>query len=240
MPIEHVSLKDENELINIVCKEMDILEKGLTLIGCNVPIDERTRIGMLCHDENGQLVIVQLSVEEGNQLLFNALRCFDYVNKFKMMLKATHPKSKIDASKTPRLILLAPNYPEELINIAKHMKGIQINLYTWEYLKIGDYKDLHIEPIFISKPPETKPMEEKPEKETKTEEKKQVKEKKRKEIEPEKTKEKEKEEPPEPVKPKIPKPTPPPTLAQPKPPAEIMPPKPAEKKEQQKKKLKLF
>jgi hypothetical protein len=43
------------------------------------------------------------------------------------------------------------------------MKGIHVDLYEWEYLKLGDHKGLRLQPIFAWNPPEkpTEPHEEK-------------------------------------------------------------------------------
>ena len=150
MPVEHLIIEDPKELMEIVSKELEGIEKGLRMIGNDIPVDEKTKIGMLCHDEKGQLVIVEPTLEEGENLVIQALKCADFVDKFKMMLAATNPKSKIDATKPPRVILLLPECSEETVRLVKRIKDIRIDLYTWEYLKIGDSKGLHIEPILIS------------------------------------------------------------------------------------------
>jgi len=150
MPVEHLIIEDPKELMEIVSKELEEIEKGLRMIGNDIPVDEKTKIGMLCHDEKGQLVIVEPTLEEGESLVVQALKCADFVDKFKMMLAATNPKSKIDTTKPPRVILLLPECSEETVRLVKRIKDIRIDLYTWEYLKIGDSKGLHIEPILIS------------------------------------------------------------------------------------------
>ena len=145
MPVEHLTIEKPEELMEIVSKELEGIEKGLKMIGNNIPIDEKTKVGMLYHDENEQLVIVEPTLEEGENLVIQALKCADFVDKFKMMLAATNPKSKIDATKPPRVILLLPECSEETVRLVKRIKDIRIDLYTWEYLKIGDSKGLHIE-----------------------------------------------------------------------------------------------
>jgi len=226
MPVEHLTIEDPKELMEIVSKELEGIEKGLRMIGNDIPVDEKTKIGMLCHDEKGQLVIVEPALKEGGDLVIEALKCADFVDKFKMMLAATNPKSKIDVTKPPRVILLLPECSEETIRLVKRIKDIKIDLYTWEYLKIGDSKGLHIEPILISslekmEKPKRK-EEKKPEKVAKKKEEKKEEPKPAKPAEP---KEEEKKLEPEAQKPKI---TPEPITMKPK----------EEKKE--KKKLRLF
>ena len=181
---------------------------------------------MLCHDEKGQLVIVEPALKEGETLVIQALKCADFVDKFKMMLAATNSKSKIDATKPPRGNSSIARMLRRNLRLVKRIKDIRIDLYTWEYLKIGDSKGLHIEPILISslekmeKPKEKE--EKKPEKAAKKKEEKKEEPKPAKPAEP---KEEEKKPEPEAPKPKI---TP-----------EPIPMKPKEEKKE-KKKLRLF
>jgi len=236
MPVEHLTIEKPEELMEIVSKELEGIEKGLKIIGRDLPVDEKTKVGMLCHDENGQLVIVEPTLEEGENLVIQALKCADFVDKFKMMLAATNPKSKIDVTKPPRVILLLPECSEETIRLVKRIKDIRIDLYTWEYLKIGDSKGLHIEPILISslekmeKPKEKE--EKKPEKAAKKKEEKKEEPKPAKPAEP---KEEEKKPLPEPKEERKLEPEAP----EPKVTPEPMPMKPKEEKKE-KKKLRLF
>ena len=122
MPVEHLTIEKPEELMEIVSKELEGIEKGLKIIGRDLPVDEKTKVGMLCHDENGQLVIVEPTLEEGENLVIQALKCADFVDRFKMMLAATNPKSKIDVTKPPRVILLLPECSEETIRLVKRIK----------------------------------------------------------------------------------------------------------------------
>lgn len=212
----------------MVTKEMSQIEKDLTMICSNVPINDRTTLDVLCHDNNGQLVIIQLSVKEDDIMLLQGIQSLDYVDKFKSFLKATYNKHKIDDKETPRLILIAPSFSDALKRAVESMKGMRIDLYEWEYLKLGDHKGLRLQPIFTWAPHE-KPKEsaEKP-----SEKKREPKPVKKKEPEPEPKPEKKEEPRPEPPKPK------------PEPPKEefpLSPPPPVPPKEEEpKRKLKLF
>ncbi|MEM3565852.1 MAG: endonuclease NucS [Candidatus Bathyarchaeia archaeon] len=240
MSIEKISIESRQELEQMIVNEINMVEKGLTVICSNVPINDKTTLDVLCHDSNGQLVILQLNVEEDDAMLLQGLQSFDYVDKFKSFLKATYNKHKIDDKEKPRLILIAPSFSDAVRRAVESMKGIHIDLYEWEYLKLGDHKGLRLQPIFTWKPVE-KPKEEK------------LPEKKR-EPKPVKKKETEKEQPlplqpPAPEKPKEepkpePKPVPPPKPEPvkempPPPPPPKLPEKPGEE-EPPKRKLKLF
>ena len=213
----------------MITNEINQIEKGLTVICSNVPINEKASLDILCHDNNGQLVILQLDVKEDDVMLLHGIQSLDYVDKFKSFLKATYNKHKIDDKEKPRLILIAPSFSDAVRRAVEGMKGIRIDLYEWEYLKLGDHKGLRLQPIFTWKPIE-KPKEEKP-----AEKKREVKPLKKKEHEPEPSEKKEEPEPPKP-----PLESPPEALPPPSPPE-----KPKEEpfmphKEEPKRKLKLF
>jgi len=191
--IEKIGVQNKEELEQMVTKEMNQIEKSLTVVCSHVPMNDKIALDILCHDDNGQLVVLQLNVNEDDHMLLQGIQSLDYVDKFKSFLKATYSKNKIDDKETPRLILIAPNFSETLRHAVEHMRGIRVDLYEWEYLRLGDHKGLRLLPIFTWKPKE-KPKEEK---ETKpTEKKREPKTEKKKEPPTEKEEEPESPEPP--------------------------------------------
>jgi len=240
--IEKIRVESNQELEQMIAKDITQVAKDLTVICNNVPVNNRTTLDILCHDGNGQLVIVQVSVNEDDMMFLQGLQSFDYIDKFKSFLKATYNKNKIDDKEKPRLIFVAPSFSDAVRHAVESMKGIRIDLYEWEYLKLGDHKGLRLQPIFAWNPTEKtkETREEKP-----NEKKREPKPLKKKEPEPlpEKPAEKKEERPPEPPKPKpeppkeeFPKFPPPP----PEKPKEDKEPFHKDKEEPPKKKLKLF
>ena len=206
------------------------------MICSNVPVNDKTTLDVLCHDSNGQLVILQLNVDEDDAILLNGLQSLDYVDKFKSFLKATYNKHKIDDKEKPRLILIAPSFSGALRRAVESIKGMRIDLYEWEYLKLGDHKGLRLQPIFAFRSAE-KPVEK--EQKPEVEKKHESKPPKKKEHIPAPTQ----EPTPIPEKKEEPKPEPKPELPKPEPVKEepIFPKPTAEKpKEEPKRKLKLF
>jgi hypothetical protein len=177
--IEKLKIDSNQELQQMITGDVNMVEKDLTLICSNVQINDRTTLDVLCHDDNGQLVILQLSVSEDDLMILHGIQSLDYVSKFKSFLKATYNKHKIDDTETPRLILIAPSFSDALRRAVENMKGMRIDLYEWEYLKLGDHKGLRLQPIFAWKQPE-KSREERP-----VERKHEPKAAKKKEPEPE-------------------------------------------------------
>jgi hypothetical protein len=240
--IEKIRVENRQELEQMITRDINLVEKGLTVICGNVPINEKATLDILCHDSNGQLVIVQLSVAEDDIMLLHGIQSMDYVDKFKSFLKATYNKYKIDDKEKPRLILIAPSFSSAMRQAVESMKGMRIDLYEWEYLKLGDHKGLRLQPIFTSSLPE-KPKERE---EKAPEKKRETKPVKKKEAPPSPKPEPEKleleqpkppAEPPKEEPPKVQPPPPPPPAEKPKEVKEL--PKP-EKEEPPKRKLKLF
>ncbi|MDH5447862.1 MAG: hypothetical protein OEY24_05265 [Candidatus Bathyarchaeota archaeon] len=181
MTIARISVKDENELRKIVVSNVSAVEKELTAICHSMPIDSKTNIDVLCHDENGQLVILKLSTKENDNMFFEGLKILAYMNNVKPMIKFSYKDFKINDAKTPRLIFLAPSFSVQLVDVVGQMQGIQMDLYTWEYFEFDDKKALHLEPVWLSeatksirrrtKPEKLKPLEtaeKKPEKQPET------------------------------------------------------------------------
>lgn len=164
MAIVRITVKDENELQKIVASDVSVVEKGLTTICNNMPIDPKTNIDVLCHDENGQLIILKLSTKENDNMFFEGLKILAYVNNVKPMLKFSYKDFKISDAKTPRLVFLAPTFSAQLVDVVAQMQGIQMDLYTWEYFEFDDKKALHLEPAWLSEATKSKPRRAKSEK----------------------------------------------------------------------------
>jgi len=228
MSIERIKIESKPELEKIILDELGHVEKGLTVICSNVPINDKTTLDILCHDEKGQLVVMQIAVDEDDDILLHGLQSLNHINNFKSMLKMTYSKHKINDKEMPRLILVAPSFSETVRNAVKNMQGMQIDLYEWEYLKIGDRKGLRIQPIFAS--PKTWAKKPEPEEKAKPTEKPRTIEKREKKPE---TKKKNHLPPePEPLKPPEPKPEPKPESSKKKQePWQVSPPKPIKPEE---------
>lgn len=229
MSIEKISVESKQELEQMITKEKDQIEQGLTIVCSHVPVNDKTTLDVLCHDSNGQIVVLQLNVEEDDNMLLQGIQSLDYVGRFMSFLKATYSKHKIDDKAEPRLILVAPSFSETLRRAVEHMQGIRIDLYGWEYLRLGDHKGLRLQPIFSWKPSEKSKEKREPKPAEKISEPKPER-KKEKPLE-KKEEPKPQPEPPEEEFPKFP-------LTPEKPEEEE--PKPEKKKEPPKRKIRLF
>jgi hypothetical protein len=156
--IEKLSVESKKELEQMITEQLPNVEKDMSIVCADVPINDSATLDILSHDENGQLAIIQISTGEDDTMLLQGLQSVDYIDKFKSFLKATYNKHKIDDREKPRLILIAPSFSNVVRNAVENMKGMRIDLYEWEYLKLGDQKLLHFQRLLGPKTPE-KPKE---------------------------------------------------------------------------------
>ncbi len=156
MHIEQIGISNRQELEKILVKEIESIEVGLTTIGNQIPINSQTKLDILCHDENGQLVVFQLSATEDDTMLFEGLKALNQLDTVKHILRFHYKDFKMSEDVPPRLALVAPSFSKNLLRIAESVSGIRIDLYEWEYLKFGDNEGLRIKPISLSKETEEK------------------------------------------------------------------------------------
>lgn len=159
MSVEKINVENKQELEQMITKDMEVIEKDLTVICNNVPINDKTTLDVLCHDNNGQLVLLQIGIKEDDNMLLQGIQSLDYVSKFKSFLKVTYNKHNIDDQEKPRLIIIAPSFSETILHTVAHIQGIHIDIYEWEYLRIGEHKGLHLQPVLTSKPTDFKTTE---------------------------------------------------------------------------------
>ena len=150
IPIEEIHVKSKEALENLVIKEIEKIESGLSLIGSQIPIDDDMTVDILCADCNGQIVVFKLNLTEDERLLFEGLQTLHQVNCVKRILKFFNKDYKINDKVASRLILLAPSFSDNLVTIAKGITSVRIALYEWEYLKFGDKKSLRLKPVSLT------------------------------------------------------------------------------------------
>lgn len=149
--IEGITVKNKDSLEKIVVEEIAKIESGLTVIGRQIPINDHATVEILCHDDNGQLVVFKLSTSEDDMMLFEGLYTLNEVNRVRRMLKFFNKNYRISEKEPTRLILLAPSFSNNLLTIANSISSAKIALYEWEYLQFGDNKALRVEPLSPSR-----------------------------------------------------------------------------------------
>ena len=103
---------------------------------CGVSEKNRKRSSRpLAVDSGNALVVAEWKIVRSDEMLFQALDYFDYVySHLERLALAYEAKGfKIDPYQEPRIILIAPDFSQLLINRCKRLKS-RIDIYRFRYL----------------------------------------------------------------------------------------------------------
>jgi hypothetical protein len=146
MPFERVEVKDKNQLEELLIREVPEVEEGLTFIN-RILMDMGNII--LCHDTHRRLVIIEPRIVPDEKALHDGLRYLDHYESVMAALRSDDEgTSKLKYDAKPRLVLVAPSFSDDLQRIVSHL-DVQIDLYEWEYLKLGDQCGLYLKPASL-------------------------------------------------------------------------------------------
>ena len=153
----------EKELEDRIIKNPHLIEEGLQYI----EHQRQTTLGrldILFIDSNNTLVVAELKVVEDPNMLIQALDYFDFVSEKVEGFARVYYKYKIDVSKYPRLMLIAPSFSTTMINRCRWLNPeIRITLITYQHITFNEIKndtlvfipqEISIRPTTLKKAPE--------------------------------------------------------------------------------------
>jgi hypothetical protein len=154
---EEVPELSESELEFMIREHPHLIEPGLRYVASQRKAG-RGPLDLLLIDSGNALVVVELKVASSDEMLFQGLDYFDYIysNLERLALAYEIKGFKIDPYQEPRIMLIAPDFSQSLINRCKWLKS-RIDLYRFRYLtvkkegqelgKIIDFIPVEIPPI---------------------------------------------------------------------------------------------
>ena len=146
--------KDEKELHTIIENELDNLEEGLELLkhemdtGKGIP-------DFLCVDSGRRIVIIEVKLHGDEDVLFQALKYYNKIDKDRYAIPQMFPNKKINAKEHPRIILIAEEFSDEIRQLATLVVP-DVELY--EYTVVIDSKNnkgIVFHPVTLPKIDET-------------------------------------------------------------------------------------
>ena len=150
---DEVELKDEVEMQTLISKQLPQIEKGLALINQKVKIGGEKEIDILALDSDEILTIIELKVDSDENQLIQALGYFDWAFQNIDWMKNAY-SVKI-ADNTPRIILIAKEFSQKILLLAKYLKEqIDIKLFTYKTYLIENKKVVFFSDFPISSAPE--------------------------------------------------------------------------------------
>lgn len=148
------SLGTEKELTQCIKYNPSSVEEGLKIIDTFFKLTNGKEIDILATDKDNKLVVMELKLEEDSNQLNQAMDYYDWVlNNFDTLKKIYSNANFQDIP--PRIILVAKNYPEEILTLSKYLKeNIEITLYRYIPIKINNEKFIICNEVQIQDAPE--------------------------------------------------------------------------------------
>lgn len=111
--LKKIKVKNEKELHDLIKKEIDILEEGLELLKYEFGLEKGVP-DFLCVDSGGRLVIIEVKLQEDENILFQALRYYNEIDKERYAIARIFPTKKIDPNEHPRIMLIAEKFSDDI------------------------------------------------------------------------------------------------------------------------------
>ena len=153
----------ERELEDRIINHPDLIEENLRYIE-HQRNTAYGRLDVLFVDGNNTLVVAELKVIEDPNMLIQALDYFDFVYEKLEGFANLYAAYKIDTSKYPRLMLIAPSFSPLLINRCRWITpDIRISLVQYQYIQFKEAnedtlvfipQEISFKPATLKKAPE--------------------------------------------------------------------------------------
>ena len=127
-------IQRESDLEHMVIKDIEAVEKGLTYLTHQPPVNGGF-IDVLAVDGDGVLVVIDLKVEGEDEMLVQALDYYDYVYSNRDRLAKEYSRAKIITEEDPRIMLVASSFTDRLKRAARHVEP-RITLMEYSCLEV--------------------------------------------------------------------------------------------------------
>jgi len=105
----------------------DAFEDGLRTVDTKLPCHPWGEIDVLAVDRTGKLTVLDFDVVPNDGLLLRGIAHVDWITRNTQLIQRLHPGQAFDASLTPRLVLLAPQFSPLLRRAMRQLTRPQIH-----------------------------------------------------------------------------------------------------------------
>jgi len=139
MPVlRKVKPRSEKELHELIEKELDALEEGLELLKREFGLRKGTP-DFLCVDSGGRLVIIEVKLQEDENMLFQALRYYNEIDKDRYVIAKLFPRKNVGPEQHPRILLIAEKFSDDMRRMTT-LVFPDVELYEYTALLTADGK----------------------------------------------------------------------------------------------------
>jgi len=151
MVLEYYEIKEEQELENVLVSDIEQIEEGLKVIGSQIRTSKgEGRLDILCLDADNILTIIELKNKVDESQLQQAMTYFNWTLENLYWIKDAYKIQGLEET-TPRIVLIAPEFSDALLNEAKYLsETVAISLLTFSSFKINGKIEVVFNPIKTS------------------------------------------------------------------------------------------
>jgi len=131
--------KNEKELHSIIEKELDALEEGLVLLKYEFALTKGIP-DFVCVDSGERLVVIEVKLQEDENILFQALRYYNEIDKDRYVIAKMFSKKDINPKEHPRIILIAEKFSDDIRRLSTLVIP-DIEVYEYTLLLTSDGKE---------------------------------------------------------------------------------------------------
>lgn len=146
MPLKDAKVESEAELEEILINNPEMIEEGFKLLRSQRRATPyRKRLDLLGIDSNGTLTVVELKTKEDDEQLLQAIEYFDWLLERGLSFFRDYFSEKNIENKTPRIILIAPDFPNRTVKLCKYVsEDIQVSLKRYLCFEIDGKKEVKL------------------------------------------------------------------------------------------------
>ncbi len=131
--------KNEKELHSIIEKELEALEEGLVLLKYEYEL-VKGNPDFLCSDSGGRLVIIEVKLQEDENMLFQALRYYNEIDRDRYIIAKMFSKKTVNPEDHPRIVLIAESFSDDLRRMGTLVMP-DVEMYEYTVLRTEDGKE---------------------------------------------------------------------------------------------------
>ena len=157
MKLRVVPIEDLSILHDLVLKQSEAMVGHVRMLetGINTGSGPVT----LALDREGRLVVLVMSLIQEESLLSRLVGVYGWVLQNLSLLTRFYAKRGLDDARAPRIIAIAPEFPQVLLDALSHL-AFSVELYQYRGLEIDGERALLLEPLggHVLKPVPAKPI----------------------------------------------------------------------------------
>lgn len=129
---------NEKELHDLIEKDIEALEPGIKILKHEFQCGDRGTVDFLYADSGNRLGLIEVKKDTDEDVLFQGLRYYSWIDKNRYAVASMFPKDKIDPSENPRLTLIAKSFSDDVRSLSTYVNP-DVELYEYSVLK---YKEI--------------------------------------------------------------------------------------------------